>query len=114
MVEDDHGVRAILSIFLEKAGFQVFEAADAAEAKSVWQDRIGLIDVVVSDVVLPDGSGTALVEEFQHERPDVKVILMSGGVPAPQADALSHPSSKFLPKPFAPAVLVEAINHGCR
>src|ERR1051325_6684267 len=97
MIEDDDGVRGILAIFLEKAGFQVFEAADRAAAKAIWHHQIGLIDVVVSDVLLPDGNGPEILDEFQEERPDLKVILMSGGVPAFTGEfAQANAHRKFL------------------
>ena len=83
MIEDDHGVRAILTLYLEKSGFRVFEAASRDEARSIWHEQIGMIDVVVSDIVLPDGNGVDLVQEFRLERPDLKIVIMSGGVPAP-------------------------------
>jgi two-component system OmpR family response regulator len=108
MIEDDHGVRAILTLYLEKLGFRVFEAASREEARSIWQEQIGMIDVVVGDIVLPDGNGADLVQEFRLERPDLKVVMISGGVPAP-IGGFSASDRPFLPKPFAPEVLVEAI-----
>jgi DNA-binding response OmpR family regulator len=108
MIEDDHGVRAILTLYLEKSGFRVFEAASRDEARSIWHEQIGMIDVVVSDIVLPDGNGIDLVQEFRLERPDLKVVMMSGGVPAP-VGGFSGSDRAFLPKPFAPEVLVNAI-----
>jgi DNA-binding NtrC family response regulator len=110
MVEDDHGVRTILTLFLEKAGFRVFEAASREEARSIWHNQIAMLDVVVSDIVLPDGSGADLVQEFRLERPDVKIVMMSGGVPAPIGGFAPDGSDRpFLPKPFVPHRLVEAI-----
>ena len=108
MIEDDHGVRAILTLYLEKSGFRVFEAASRDEARSIWQEQRDSIDVVVGDIVLPDGNGTDLVQEFRLERPDLKVVMMSGGVPAP-IGGFSLSDRPFLPKPFAPEMLVEAI-----
>jgi len=108
IIEDDHGVRAILTLYLEKSGFRVFEAASRDEARSIWQDQSDEIDVVVSDIVLPDGNGADLVQEFRLERSDLKVVMISGGVPAPVGGFLLS-DRPFLPKPFAPEALVKAI-----
>lgn len=108
LVEDDHGVRAVLTLYLEKAGFRVFEAASRDEARSTWQDQLDAIDIVVSDIILPDGNGADLAQEFRLERPNIKIIMISGGVPAP-IGGYSAGNRPFLPKPFAPQVLVEAI-----
>src|SRR3954462_4113556 len=114
LIEDDHGVRAILTIFLEKVVFRVLEAASCAEARRIWDNERDSLDVVVSDIVLPDGIGSDLIREFQDEDPDVKIVAMSGGVPAPLSGfALEGSSHSFLAKPFTPRVLLDAINRAC-
>lgn len=113
LVEDDHGVRAILTIFLERVGFRVLEAASCAEARQIWQNEHDTLDVVVSDIVLPDGIGSDLMREFQDEDPNVKTVAISGGVPAPVNVDLDDSNSPFLAKPFTPRVLLDAINRAC-
>jgi two-component system cell cycle sensor histidine kinase/response regulator CckA len=113
LIEDDHGVRAILTIFLERVGFRVLEAASCAEARQIWQNEHDTLDVVVSDIVLPDGVGSELMREFRDEDPHVKTVAMSGGVPAPMALASDEGSRSFLAKPFTPRVLLDAINRAC-
>jgi DNA-binding NtrC family response regulator len=111
MIEDDHGVRTILTLFLEKAGFRVLEAASAGEARYVWHEQLGMVDVVVCDVVLPDADGSDLVAEFREERPEIKIVMMSGGVPAPLGGITQESRRPFLPKPFAPRILIDVINN---
>jgi two-component system, cell cycle sensor histidine kinase and response regulator CckA len=109
VIEDDHGVRAILTIFLEKSGFTVLEAANAEEARSTWHSQFGMIDAVVADILLPDGNALDVVAQFREERPDLQVVTMSGGVHASARRVRLRRDDVFLPKPFAPATLVHAI-----
>ena len=114
LVEDDHGVRAILTIFLEKVGFRVLEAASCAEARHIWQNDHQSLEAVVSDIVLPDGTGSDLIREFHDEDPHVALVAMSGGIPAPFNSITADGSgSSFLAKPFTPRVLLDAINRAC-
>jgi two-component system cell cycle sensor histidine kinase/response regulator CckA len=113
LVEDDHGVRAILTIFLERVGFRVLEAASCAEARQIWQNEHESLDVVVSDIMLPDGTGSELMREFRGEDPHVKTVAMSGGVPAPLNGESDEGGRAFLAKPFTPRVLLDAINRAC-
>ena len=110
IIEDDHGVRAILTIFLEKAGFIVMEAASAAEARSVWHDQFGMIDAVVADILLPDGNALEVLEEFRQERPDCQIVTMSGGIPGSAKRVRLRREDAFLLKPFTPGILVRALN----
>jgi DNA-binding NtrC family response regulator len=110
MIEDEHSVRAIVAIYLENAGFKVLEAADADEATSVWHQQMGMIDVVLSDVLLGNVNATEVLGKFREERPDLKVVLMSGGVPAPQKNYNDEIGRfEFLRKPFTIDELLEAI-----
>jgi two-component system, cell cycle sensor histidine kinase and response regulator CckA len=110
MIEDEHSVRAIVAIYLENAGFKVLEAADADEAMSVWHQQMGLIDVVLSDVLLGNVNASEVLSRFREERPDLKVVLMSGGVPAPAKNYNEEIGRfEFLRKPFTIDELLEAI-----
>ena len=110
MIEDEHSVRAIVAIYLENAGFKVLEAADADEAMSVWHLHMGMIDVVLSDVLLGNVNASEVLSRFREERPDLKVVLMSGGVPAPAKNYNDEIGRfEFLRKPFTIDELLEAI-----
>jgi DNA-binding NtrC family response regulator len=110
MIEDEHSVRAIVAIYLENAGFKVLEAADADEAMSVWHLHMGMIDVVLSDVLLGNVNASEVLSRFRDERPDLKVVLMSGGVPAPAKNYNEEIGRfEFLRKPFTIDELLEAI-----
>ncbi|HUS36137.1 MAG TPA: response regulator [Verrucomicrobiae bacterium] len=110
MIEDEHSVRAIVAIYLENAGFKVLEAADADEAMSVWHQQMGMIDVVLSDVLLGNVNASEVLSRFREDRPDLKVVLMSGGVPAPARNYNDEIGRfEFLRKPFTIDELLEAI-----
>jgi DNA-binding NtrC family response regulator len=109
IIEDDHGVRAILTIFLEKAGFIVLEAATAEEARCVWHDQLGMIDAVVADILLPDGNALDVLAQFREERPDLHIITMTGGILASAKRLRLRPDDAFLLKPFTPSALVAAL-----
>jgi len=102
LVEDEAPVRAFASRALRLRGYTVLEAASGEEALEVLQDRSLEIDVFVSDVVMPGLDGPAWVRQALQDRPQVRVIFMSGYA----EDALSEdqarvPNAVFLPKPFS-------------
>ncbi|RMG58445.1 MAG: response regulator [Deltaproteobacteria bacterium] len=80
LIEDEDAVREGTARLLEHAGFTVREAASAGEAREIFSRERGNISLVLSDVVLPDGSGVDLVKEFKREEPALPVVLASGYV----------------------------------
>ncbi len=102
LVEDEESVRAFASRALRLRGYTVLEAEDAEHAKKILSDAALKVDVFVSDVVMPGENGPAWVREALKQRPDVKVIFVSGYAEADfmESDA-SIPEAVFLPKPFS-------------
>ncbi|MBL9134449.1 MAG: PAS domain S-box protein [Verrucomicrobiales bacterium] len=79
VVEDDAHLRRLLAVSLCRAGYRVIEAPTGKEALEAWKARKAPIDLVFSDVVMPDGiSGSELVRILREEDPDLPVILTSG------------------------------------
>jgi two-component system, cell cycle sensor histidine kinase and response regulator CckA len=106
MVEDDPVVRGFVETLLRRYGYRLHVAASPAEACHIEAQLDGPIDLILTDVVLPEMSGLDLVKHLTEKRPDAKVIYMSGY----PADALGHLGSLeagtvFLQKPFTPADL---------
>ncbi|MBL9058704.1 MAG: response regulator, partial [Mangrovicoccus sp.] len=102
LVEDEAPVRAFASRALRLRGFTVIEAENAEQALERLADRDLAVDVFVTDVVMPGMDGPSWVREALRERPDTRVIFVSGYA----EDALSDhqariPNSVFLPKPFS-------------
>ena len=99
IVDDDAGVRRVLRRGLERHGFHVLEAADAAEGLLVTRRHREPIHVLCSDSVMPGLSVRQLIEGYRSSFPDGKVILWSGYA-APESSAAKG-ADVFLHKPFS-------------
>jgi two-component system, cell cycle sensor histidine kinase and response regulator CckA len=110
LVDDQEGVRALLRRELSGRGHQVLEAADGAEALHLVRRRNGAVDLIVSDVVMPQMNGPELATHIGVEFPDVPVILMSAFTPAGVARVgLSETLVPVLQKPFEPSHLADLV-----
>ncbi|MDJ0614947.1 MAG: ATP-binding protein [Rhizobiaceae bacterium] len=104
LVEDEDAVRAFGSRALISRGYEVHEAASGVEALEVMEEVGDEIDLVVSDVVMPEMDGPTLLGELRKTYPDLKFIFVSGY--AEEAFAKNLPQEErdkfgFLPKPFS-------------
>ena len=104
LVEDEDAVRAFGSRALISRGYEVHEAASGVEALEVMEEYGDEIDLVVSDVVMPEMDGPTLLRELRKNYPDLKFIFVSGY--AEEAFAKNLPEEErerfgFLPKPFS-------------
>jgi len=109
LVEDEKVVRGLSRKTLQAAGYVVLEAASPREALRVAEQH-GTIHLIVTDVVMPELSGPALVHRLTARHAEAKVLFMSGytdDVLAPHHFA--DRSAAFLSKPFTPAVLVKKV-----
>ena len=102
LVEDEAPVRAFASRALRMRGYTVLEAENAEEALRTLEDPSLEVDIFVTDVVMPGMDGPSWVRRALEDRPNVRVIFVSGYA----EDALSEmqarvPNSVFLPKPFS-------------
>ena len=111
VVDDQDGVRALIRRELSEHGHTVLEAADGADALHLVRRRNGAVDVILSDVVMPQMNGPELATHIGVEFPDVPVILMSAFTPAGVAHVgLSETLVPVLQKPFEPAQLTELVD----
>lgn len=102
LVEDEDAVRMGGMRALTSRGYQVHEASDGLEALDVLEELDGKVDIVVSDVVMPEMDGPSLLREIRKDYPDIKFIFVSGY--AEDAFAKNLPEGAqfgFLPKPFS-------------
>ncbi|MHA1157591.1 MAG: cell cycle histidine kinase CckA [Alphaproteobacteria bacterium] len=110
LVEDEEAVRAFAARALSSRGYNVYEAPSGVEALAVMEEAGGEIDLVVSDVVMPELDGPSLLRELRKTRPDLKIIFISGY--AEEAFSKNLPQGetfKFLPKPFSLKQLAVAV-----
>jgi two-component system cell cycle sensor histidine kinase/response regulator CckA len=115
LVEDEEGLRALNARGLASRGYSVLEAGNGVEAIEVLQKNGGQVDLVVSDVVMPEMDGPTLLKELRKRNPALKIIFVSGY--AEEAFAKSLPQGEqfsFLPKPFTLKQLVGAVKETMR
>lgn len=102
LVEDEAPVRAFASRALKLRGYHVLEAESAEDALALLENEELVVDIVVTDVVMPGLDGPTWVKEAQKVRPDMKVIFVSGYAEDSFGEnQASIPNSVFLPKPFS-------------
>lgn len=109
LVEDEDAVRAFAARALSQRGYSVLEAASGAEALDVFAAHPE-IDLIVSDVVMPEMDGPTMLRELRKQGAAVKIIFVSGY--AEEAFAKNLPDGEdfgFLPKPFSLKQLIEAV-----
>src|SRR5262245_50970777 len=92
VVDDEAAVRLVAVRALVRAGYGVLDARTGEEAMMLL-DQQGRIDLLITDLTLPEMSGLALALEVESRHPSVKVLYMSGNLH-------DGPPDSFLPKPF--------------
>jgi len=110
LVEDEEGLRSLNARGLRSRGYSVIEASNGIEAMEALDEKNGAVDLVVSDVVMPEMDGPTLLKEMRGRNPDLKIIFVSGY--AEDAFEKSLPENQqfaFLPKPFTLSQLVAAV-----
>jgi len=103
LVEDEPGVRQLVREMLLRLGYTILEAGSGAEALRLFEQHHGGIDLLLTDVIMPQMSGRDLAARLRAAQPTLKVLYMSGYTD----DMLAHhgvlePDVYLLPKPFAP------------
>ena len=110
IVDDDKPFSTRLARAMEMRGYEVHEASSGIEALEVMEEIGGQIDLVVSDVVMPEMDGPTLLREMRKTRPELKFIFVSGY--AEDAFAKNLPDGEkfgFLAKPFSLRELAVAV-----
>lgn len=109
LVEDEAALRKLAGEVLRSSGYTVLEAVNGEDAMLVYRRFTGVIPLLVTDMIMPGMNGRALAERLRDSRPDMKVLYISGYT----ENLLDHgplgPSTAFLQKPFAPAVLARTV-----
>ena len=110
LVEDEEGLRALNARGLASRGYTVLEAGNGVEAIEVLEKSGKPVDLVVSDVVMPEMDGPTLMRELRRRHPDLKIIFVSGYA---EDVFQKHPDGggqfAFLAKPFTLKQLVAAV-----
>lgn len=102
LVEDEEGVRSFAARALKRQGYDVVEAGSGVAALEVMAECNNNVDIVVSDVVMPEMDGPTLLKELRKQNPDLKIIFISGYPNEAFEESLgSGQQFAFLPKPFS-------------
>lgn len=108
LVEDDEQVRQVAFEVLKLQGYRVMAAASPREALELSAEFTGRIDLLVSDVVMPEMSGSTLAERLRQTRPDLAVLYMSGYADR-ALDKAALAQAAFLQKPVTPDLLTNMV-----
>jgi two-component system cell cycle sensor histidine kinase/response regulator CckA len=109
LAEDATAVRVAARQILERFGYAVLEAANGTDALRIAQNGV-MIDLLLTDVVMPEMSGRELVDRFAKLRPNTKVLFMSGYTDdAIVRHGVLRPGTAYLQKPFSPDTLARKV-----
>jgi DNA-binding NtrC family response regulator len=112
IVDDEPGIRELLSMILESAGHSVVVAEDGVEAPKVMAARE--INVVITDLLMPERDGLEFITEIRSKHPNVKIVAMSGGGHIARDSYLriakNFGAHYLLEKPFSQAGVLSAID----
>ena len=110
LVEDDPGVREFAAEVLSQAGYNLRTARHGVEALEQMHKYESSIDIVVTDVVMPEMGGRMLVDQLRRKRPDLPVLYITGYTDDAQVlGELKATGAKLLEKPFSAGALAEAV-----
>ncbi|HKO30900.1 MAG TPA: response regulator [Nitrospiraceae bacterium] len=112
LVEDDPSVRTLVRDELRKLGYRVLEAKNGVEACLLATQQTRLVQLLLTDVVMPGMGGRELAQHLSVIKPDLRTLFISGylddvGIMAGQEEG----TSSFLQKPFTPEVLARAVRN---
>ena len=112
LVEDDPVMREMVSEILCQSGYMVLTAASAPQALKTWEKFKRLIDLLLTDVLIPCRStGLELARKFQQSKPKLKIVFTSGFGPEICAGDPAMASGWFLPKPFSQTALLRIVSN---
>jgi two-component system cell cycle sensor histidine kinase/response regulator CckA len=111
VVEDELAVRELACVALQKRGYEVLHAAHGPEAIEVWKKNPGKVDLLLTDMVMPNGmSGGELAKDLVTRNPKLKIIYTSGYSPEIlKQDSILAQGINFLPKPYDLSSLLKAV-----
>ena len=111
LVEDESGVRKLARRILEQQGYNIVEAESGRAALNLWHDCAAKVDLLLTDLVMPDGvSGKELAEQLHREKPRLKIIYTSGySTDTFETDYFTREKRNFLQKPYDANSLRKAV-----
>ena len=77
IIDDEPQIRSMLTLMLEREGYEVVEAPDGVEGIKVYRQNPA--DLIITDLIMPNKDGIGMIIDLKKEFPDIKIIAMSGG-----------------------------------
>jgi CheY-like chemotaxis protein len=113
VVEDEPSLRILVRKVLERNGFEVMDAASGVAAMELWDKDKPHVDLLLTDMVMPDGmSGRQLAERLKADNPELKILFTSGySTELLGKDLALQDGTNFLQKPYPPAKLVQTVRN---
>ncbi len=109
LVEDERFVREATCRILQNAGFEVLPTADAQEALRVYEENRWRVDLLMTDLVLPNGNGRKLADDIRRRSPGIHILLTSGYLCAEVEEESAEDGTHYLAKPYSKSDLVEKL-----
>ncbi|MFN0085609.1 MAG: PAS domain S-box protein [Blastocatellia bacterium] len=110
VVDDEADIREVTSRTLENNGYRVLVACDGAEAIEIFREHVGDIQLVLTDMVMPNLDGPGAIRAFKEINPDIRVVATSGvKTTGKLAEATREGVKTFLPKPYTADLLLSVI-----
>jgi hypothetical protein len=109
LVDDEEGVRKLVFAILQAHGYQVIEANNGQNALAAYEKNAHKIDLVLTDVVMPQMNGFELGDRLAEARPQLKILYMSGYRDNPIGNSPGDANRAFLHKPFTPDALLHKV-----
>jgi PAS domain S-box-containing protein len=110
LVEDEPVVRELVREILHTYEYKVVEAESGVDALRVWDEYNGHIDLLLTDMVMPEGmNGRELADQLKKRRPELKVIFSSGYSAESLGREMTDSDTAFLPKPYLPPQLAQLV-----
>ncbi len=115
VIEDESAVRSLVRRVLERGGYTVLEAPGGAQAVRLVREYGGVIDLVCTDIVMPDMDGREVLNRIRERHPDIRAVFMSGY----DEETMTHDGkleehTPFLEKPFTPDGLLDVVARAIR
>jgi two-component system cell cycle sensor histidine kinase/response regulator CckA len=109
LVEDEAAVRVIVRTVLRRHGYVVIEADTPSQAIAMFNERAAEIDLLLTDVLMPEMDGPSLARHLIAIRPALRILFMSGYTDTALVGELVNPNIGFVSKPFDAATLASSV-----
>lgn len=111
VVDDDDGVMSILSFTMAHQGWHVLSADNGEHALATWQKQAAEIDLLITDVHMPEINGCELAKKIRADQPSLPIIFVSGDSGSDLALSVqTFPNHRYLKKPFRTSELVDMVS----